>query len=59
MIFETAPEKTPYSVFGEKEARLNRREPTVSITVRFPKALAGRLGYRFSHAYPVWFVRRG
>ena len=46
MIFETAPEKTPYSVFGEKEARLNRREPTVSITVRFPKALAGRLGER-------------
>lgn len=25
---------------------MNRREPTVSITVRFPKALAGRLGER-------------
>ena len=47
MIFETAPEKTPYSVFGEKEARLNRREPTISITVRFPQSprrAAGRTG---------------
>ena len=25
---------------------MNRREPTISITVRFPKALAGRLGER-------------
>ena len=25
---------------------MNRREPTASITVRFPKALAGRLGER-------------
>ncbi len=33
--------------------------PSWDAASRASLALAGRLGYRFSHAYPVWFVRRG